>query len=501
MSQTLSVNIKATGDQVVQQQLAQMRASLDKVKSSAGPTNAAFGKVRDTVGKLGVQAAGVKGPLGELASQLSNLAIGGGLMLGVAAGITLLIGLFNKFRQASKDLKESQSNLQRTLEDVYGAGAEKFDLDKANEKLLKAQENLLKWQRSGKPAWFIAVKEAQTEYNNALAEQLKAKQTYDKKVASDEKTRTSELKTQQKEREAAHKAHMEVLKKQETERLKYITDANMMTFDQLLALETLRANAPLERMKAEIKRAMELAKELDRVAQKNIDRILDKNVQITTPKQGQPNVDASGIVGSIQGSIDALSTDGGPLGFEFGVIATNMESNIADSFSDALYNGFLSAFERGNPLPIIQSFGASMVGAIGSAVSDMAKTWLAGIGKTFAKQAAAYLKFGSIMKGLSKWLTNPFTAGIASVAIGAALIALSRSLGAQASGIGGNSYGISGMNESVSSSQNGVAANAKGDATIVIEGGLLDMSNPEQARSLARALESLSNRRVSIVGA
>ena len=39
-----------------------------------------------------------------------------------------------------------------------------------------------------------------------------------------------------------------------------------------------------------------------------------------------------------------------------------------------------------------------------------------------------------------------------------------------------------------------------GEATLIIEGGLLDMSDPRQSDALARALESLSGRRVTIVG-
>lgn len=146
------------------------------------------------------------------------------------------------------------------------------------------------------------------------------------------------------------------------------------------------------------------------------------------------------------------------------------------------------------------AFSAAFNGdGIGGVISSFGRTMLAGVGSIFVQLGQTYLSYGTIMKGLAKFLTNPFTAGFAGVAIGAALIAMGTALGAVANRSTQNvAGGVGAQSSQLGSMQNVVSDNKQGSATVVIQGGLLDMSNPEQARALADALGTLTNRRVTI---
>lgn len=103
-------------------------------------------------------------------------------------------------------------------------------------------------------------------------------------------------------------------------------------------------------------------------------------------------------------------------------IQDRMKASIQE-FGQTLQNAIITAFQ--------EAFDGKHVGNI---VEEFAGTILQGLGKMMIEQGVIYKAYGAIMKALTKWLTNPFTAGAAATAIGIALIGLGAALKAQASG-------------------------------------------------------------------
>jgi hypothetical protein len=97
---------------------------------------------------------------------------------------------------------------------------------------------------------------------------------------------------------------------------------------------------------------------------------------------------------------------------------------------------------------------------------------------------AAGGQFGSAALEIASALQ--FTAAAAMAGIGAA--------GGQGGGGGGGGYG----SQSAASSTGGALAGGQGSLTIVINGGILDMSNPEQEQALVRALQQTTDKRVVV---
>jgi hypothetical protein len=161
--------------------------------------------------------------------------------------------------------------------------------------------------------------------------------------------------------------------------------------------------------------------------------------------------------------------------------------DMAQKIGDGIENIMVASFSRdGNTASAAKQFESMILGTLGTVLM---------------KQGEAYIAQSAIMISLSKFLSNPFTAGPAALGIGIALTALGAMLRGQAaktlstssrSGVGGSvsSQGLSNTQESLQ--------NSKGDATIVINGGLLDMTDPKQARALRDAINGLNGRRVTI---
>jgi hypothetical protein len=105
--------------------------------------------------------------------------------------------------------------------------------------------------------------------------------------------------------------------------------------------------------------------------------------------------------------------------------------------------------------------------------------------------------FGKIMEALRPALLNVFTAGPAAIAAGAALVALGGTL----SGIAMRSRGTATPSASQLPSSRFQFRELEGEGKIVIQGGILDMSDPRQASALGRAIGELSGRRVILQGA
>lgn len=129
------------------------------------------------------------------------------------------------------------------------------------------------------------------------------------------------------------------------------------------------------------------------------------------------------MIGELQTTIEQ-----GPIAEFREQMGQNISQSLGATLGDALSAGFTAAFNGEG---------------IGGIISAFGKTILAGVGQIFTQLGQTYLTYGIIMKSLAALLPNPFTAGLAGIAIGTALIAMGSALGAVASGGGRQSSGSS----------------------------------------------------------
>lgn len=132
-----------------------------------------------------------------------------------------------------------------------------------------------------------------------------------------------------------------------------------------------------------------------------------------------------------------------------------------------------------------KGFGDVMVGSIGRVVGALGQMYLLRAGEALADALLHPFKAATSLAAAGKF---------AALASGA--FALSGVLGGGGGGGGGG--GRSGASQAFRSTD-GLASD-RGEATLIIEGGFLDMNDPRQADRLARALGQLSGRRVTVRG-
>ncbi len=161
-------------------------------------------------------------------------------------------------------------------------------------------------------------------------------------------------------------------------------------------------------------------------------------------------------------------------------LISDMTRTTISGFGDALTDAFQAMAEGSDHAG--KAFMAGMLGALGAVAK--------GFGDFFMAKAAA---------AVAEAILNPLTASknLAGAAklTGAAVGMYAIAGGARAAA-GGGSPGVGGsMAES-----SAVSRDTQGEATLIIEGGFLDMNDPRQADSLARALQQLSGRRVTVRG-
>ena len=161
-------------------------------------------------------------------------------------------------------------------------------------------------------------------------------------------------------------------------------------------------------------------------------------------------------------------------------LMADMTTRVMGGFGDAVSSAFES-FVTGS-----QSAGAAFKQAMLGALSAVAR----GFGDFFAAKAAA-----ALAEGL---LGNPaaFAAAGMYTAAATAMYALSGAIGGAARGGAGGGVG-SGARETSEALRD--ADRAAG--TIVVQGGILDMSDPRQARAFAEAVETMTGRKVIFQGA
>ena len=156
---------------------------------------------------------------------------------------------------------------------------------------------------------------------------------------------------------------------------------------------------------------------------------------------------------------------------------------------DDLVQGSLTQGFRSLGTAISSAFAAMVTGAQGAGEA-LKKTMLAAIGSI----AKAWGEF-FIARSIGAWPDFVSMGKYAAAAAGMFAVA---GLATGYAHSGGGGFG--GLSSDGFRNQGQFESANRGDAVIVIEGGVLDMGDPRQADALARALEDLSDRRVTIRG-
>lgn len=168
----------------------------------------------------------------------------------------------------------------------------------------------------------------------------------------------------------------------------------------------------------------------------------------------------------------------------FNQVMADITTNTIRAFGDAIATSFQALVEGSQSAAA--TFAQSMLGAIAAVAR--------GFGEMFLGLATAALA----QSFLPPPLGSP--SGVAAAAkfgaAAAAMFALSGALSGVAGGGGGGAAGAAAATNQGAAVEGG----GEGPAVLIIQGGLLDTSDPRQADALERALEDLSGRKVIIQG-
>lgn len=177
--------------------------------------------------------------------------------------------------------------------------------------------------------------------------------------------------------------------------------------------------------------------------------------------------------------------------------ASKLEQSIADSLGSAVQNGLEKAFS-GDFSGMFSSFYDSIKGGIAKGMTSITLEMLKRTGLFISIQSKLLAGYAAAMKVVAAALSNPYTAAIGAAVASVALAALVRGFAGSTRG-GGSSY--VGGSYSTGATQDQLAA-SRTPLTINIQGGLLDMSSPDQRRSLRDAFQELvKGRDVILAGA
>jgi len=193
-----------------------------------------------------------------------------------------------------------------------------------------------------------------------------------------------------------------------------------------------------------------------------------------------PDIEFSGTWEFAEGLEESLGLAG-----DLDDLLLHMTGQTIEGFASAIEGAF-AAMASGSKTAG-EAFKDGMLGAV-SAVAG-------GLGRLYIGEATA-----EFAKALSPEGWPTAGAHIASAMKYMAAAGLMFALGGSAQGTARGGAGGGGGSQAAARHTESMAGESRGEATIIIEGGLLDMSDPRQQDALARALSNLSDRRITIIG-
>lgn len=242
----------------------------------------------------------------------------------------------------------------------------------------------------------------------------------------------------------------------------------------------------------------------------NLQDLAPKIATVMASLSGKDLVAFQGVIGNLQKELEKLGYTYQDGGIRMLTVTEALKLKVAEAtkgvgtlnttIANMAYETFQGFFKA------IQTAFQALVDGSKNAGQAFAEALLAslaqvaqGFGEFFLGRAA-----GALAEALlpSNVVTGLSAGGVASAAkftaAAAAMFALSGVLGGLAKGSSASGGGGSGS--IAATQQTNSVTNTQQPGTIIVEGGLLDMSNPQQADALANAITTLAGRRIIILG-
>jgi hypothetical protein len=503
-----------------------MKDGQKAVQDFANASSVGIRKLENTFQDLGIQALGVTGPVARLGDALLEFVPGGAKGAAVIGGIGALVLIFKSFGDAAEKTKEINEKLADSIAQIKG-NADQLKLDRLrNELRLLGEESESGWKKfwygsDGRLFGFGLSfedrrKELETEINltadtikrglenaqaklrssaesitlaraeaggrgeeervrqaetalvraqNALAVAQKEKQTQEQIANLQAEMNTAEANLitanaalrdkyakQREDQLERERKLQETINQERIDREKY---TQKVLENGLKFLEE-QAKAAIERRKqfaesvaADIERTLDAAK---LSLQETIDEI-DRQTQKVKEKVEEQ-------IKYIEPAIYAIAS-----GFDVMVDAIMSGKNAFDALGRGIRAAVVQELKN-----LSQTFIVKGIGALADGLAETAK--------------GNILSAGLFYKSSAKYFAAAAAAGVGSRAVA------------------GNASGGTGAAQAFNNSQLGRSTfSTQQPLTIVVQGGLLDMSNPETQRSFTNALQTVTNRRVTMVGA
>lgn len=536
MAQGTEVRIGAKDE--VSGTLAGIRGAFEKFRVSVETNNKGINKLDNSLRGLGAQAASLPGPLGRVADALVEFAPGGLVGAAYIAGIGAMILIGKSYYDSLERTKKLNEDFARTLADIQGIGKQ-FELNKIKKELDdldKKQADFMTKFMLGSDGQFFGFGESFNQARTRLkTELLKVGDTIEDGIkAANQRANTAMLDLQmafaermgvgeiinvKQTKEAVDLAKAELKRLQDArkaaaaadkagydEQIRTAEAAVASTTAAQIRAETALANsrktAAKDRLQAqqeEIKKYEEAGREqikiFEATAESAIKGFEEQAKAVKAFREELRNTLNIQLETDIAASLKTVLQD-------VDVTLKNMENaatkaqeaaaermktiepivfGISDGF-DMMVNGLMSGENA------FLAFGKGARSAIAGILKALAQQnlveGLGALGKAFAAAANPLTapSAGGFFKSAAQHFAAAAAAGVGARAVG----------GAGGGGIGANGGAF---NNSQLGRNN---FNTQQPLTIVIQGGLLDMSNPDTVRSFTSALETVSSRRITI---
>ena len=506
-------------------ELKGISGAFERMRVSVETNSRGINKLDNALRGMGAQAASLPGPLGRVADALADFAPGGLTGAAYLAGIGAMVMIGKSYYDSAEKSKKITQDLAKAIADLNGT-SQQFQLNSLLNELKDLEEKSNSAWRAfwlGSDGQFFGFGESNAQANARITTDI-LKSTTDaaRKAASadealfDAQQERALVRAEQLGRQLEEKVKQTGIRVQRAQAALTVarqTGADQSTITQLEAnvvkALTAQQQAQNDLGKAEAKRtedAKKLAEERVKAAQKEAERVIafNKRIQdalfevqmkqfedLKSARDQARQVISDLITNDVNRLTDAVNA-GLEKDNEAAKKATENAENrmktiepiifgISDGF-DKMVEGIFTGENA------FKAFGQGARNAIAGILKALGQQnlveGLSSLGKGFAAAANPLTAFSApgFFKSAAQHFAAAAAAGVAARAVG----------GAGAGGIGANggAFNNSQLGRSNFSTTQPL--------TIVVQGGLLDMSNPDTQRSFVSAMETVSNRRVKI---
>lgn len=522
-----NVEVRIVGKDAASKEILGVGNTLERMKVSVESNRAGMNKLDNALKDVAQNALALPGPLGRLSDAFLEFAPGGIAGAGMIAGIGAIILITKSYFDAAKQSEDITKKLEQSIADVQGRGKE-FNLDNLNKELRKlGEESESGWQKFwygsdgrlfgfGK-SWEDQRKELQTEINktsDTIAKSLQAAQDRNRQAQREIGLAQAEragrgpqerLKQAQDALVSAESA-LAVLQKSTTATQTQIVEAQATVSERQAALiraetalrddQTRRRSDQIERIRKQEEQASKEKLDREKLLQSIIEngiKYLEQQGRAAEDRRKQIGdmiaTDIQATIAQLTSQVDAEIAKMEQAAKKAQEVSQERISALEPFISSAIGGLETMANALASGQNAFKAFGQGAVGAIRSILQALARQnlveGLSALGKAFAA-AANPLTAGSA-GGFFASAKQHFLAA-AAAGVGSGLLGGGRSAAGGGSVNGGfNNSGLGGIN-----------GGASPIYITITGGGVLDMNNPETARSFVQALNTVTNRRAII---